>query len=310
MLIGLLSDASLAGDTVAGFCWDWQESTYDTYNKAKLGGTWIVQPNGLGATGDPNASQLNWLFFTTTNSKWGSPEVLNVYTPMSDAADLNIYAWSCSVSDPCDLATGGPGTITTDGWVYVRSMKSLPQYVYNVIDDGGHPQKAISFRIETVEVGGPVPNGDPARWSVTVSLWNHQSGTWDDVWDHQYDHIKIDCHQATNQCGTGGGDKNCDWLASMEELRNPDVCTTLPCTLPKMREIGVQNLTFEDDSGPVAVTSPSVGWSPPVTAGGTPGGCGTGTAKYTAPWQAEHRTDNHSYGMGNFFNVDPLEACP
>lgn len=310
-LLLLLATPAAAGHMSGGFFWDFPNS-YVTANGAELGGTWILQPYGIGSgftTGfgkngpyrDPDASKWDWIFHTTTNSTLLGPEVIMVYVMNFDEANFNIFGWSCSATDPCPMAPGGiptcpnaidPTKSDCTQYVGVIPTWSVPQYIYTITDPGGHPQHATRWIIKTIELGGPVPVGDPAEYRVTVSFWNKITNVFDTIWEHEYTDIKRNCNDVTTPCGEGG------WLASVEADESPSC--VLPCKLPHVREFGVQDLYLIDDTGPVAIAPPGVSFQTPAVFGELGVGWGPpDPSPVEAPWNVFHQ-NNTSFGIGNY----------
>jgi hypothetical protein len=263
---------------------------YHTLNGSEVGGSWIVQPGGLAPMGSEHEWNFNFLFLTVVNDKRGSPEFLNIYDRWGKGA-IGLHAWSCEFdpAHPCPLPEGDPrgASSSRNVFIFVVHMEDNPQYLYDLVDDGGHPNQAIAFILRTEELGNVRP-GQMALWRVRAMLFDQQTGSWDVVWQHEYPYPKVDCGDPVQSpCGHE------DWAGTLEANPDPAHCREQdqPCSYSRIREIGVHRLYIRHDRGTSLLAPPQTIFYEPDR----------GTRGMLTPWRVEHRIGNHSFGIGNWF---------
>lgn len=269
-LLLMLPTTVEAGNIYGGVTW--KPGYYHTLNGSELSGTMIVQPQGvLLDTKDPNRTNLGWLFTTATNRGPGSPEFYAVYTGNDpEAGNFGLWAWSCTAAFPC-WSPIDKVERPSPFFMFNYPLKDYPQYVAPRVDDGGHRVHALQFinRMEKLDTQLP------PRWRYSLLLWNHQTLRWDTFWSHERVAPAEDC--ADDHCGNSWG--------PIIEVVPPTGCVA-PCSMPKLREIGWEDMQLKHDGGTSTLPSGETVW----------------WAIYPE-WSLFHRRPNRGYTAGSLMNA-------
>jgi hypothetical protein len=255
---------------------------YHTLRGVEFGGTWIVQPNGIASRADPATKNMSELFATGHVWKLGGPEVLQRYYKWFPGT-FGIFKHNCSPEHPCD--TVGRGRRTTPGYVLFWEMRDHPEYLFDFVDVGGHRHKAMRY-VTRIQELGDARLGRPARWHESTFFWNERDQAYDLLFEHEYVREKLDCADPQRKpCRAGS------WLAVLELWYDAKQCpeSAWPCQLPRIREIGYQDVTIVGDDGVRRRLD-----APGTTFQTVP------DARLRVPWLLRHRVGHHSFGVGNF----------
>jgi hypothetical protein len=278
---------------------------WTTYDNTEYTGTMIVQPDGVVVPGDPHLENMRQLYVVTHSGHKGGPELLAAY----DAWDPQIghfILWksNCSLRFPCPTYDGG--SRTDSGVVLQVDMRDYPQYLVDIVDAGGHPNKGWIWKIKFVESGYVRP-GELARWRQSTELFNWSAepdGRWEEVQSHEFEEVKVSCTDP-------GQPTKCDvWMGVTEVWTDDTRCPAKypedppeRCVMPRIKEVGWEKLTLTHDRGTSLMIAPYTRFE-------------AGSRFHPKHlvdqphWRLVHRVGNHSYGVGTIFNPAATPRLP
>jgi len=269
----LLATAAGAGEIYGGTMY--RAGKLHTLRGSELRGAIIVQPGGvLYDEADPNRANMPWLFVVSSNRSYGSFEFYTVYSGQSSVANFGLFAWACTPAYPCQ-SKWQEAPHTEPNFMFNYPLKDYPQYVGPRVDEGGHRVEALQFAQRSEQIGAE--NGVP-RWRHSLLLWNRETVRWDRFWAHEMVAPARDCADIPEGCGGFG---------PILEVGKADPCAA-PCDMPRLREIGYEDLQLSHDDG-VSLLK-----------GGIYGD--TTWVAVHSQWPVIHRTANRSYTIGNLPN--------